>query len=123
MRTRSTSALRGPNINNFPGPQLPDLGDPSQVSFTPAQDWPADKQFRIVFDPELFPSHVRMEKLEYDASTPPFRADLKDVTLSEDAKEPGVQRVLATIELLIPKRASMIVSRTCCGAVTAAKMK
>src|SRR5438477_1150479 len=37
--------------------------------------------------------------MEYDASTPPFRADLKDVTLSEDAKEPGVQRVLATIEL------------------------
>ncbi len=70
-----------------------------KLSFAPAQDWPADKQFRIVFDREFFPSHVRMEKLEYDASTPPFRADLKNVTLSEDAKEPGVQRVLATIEL------------------------
>jgi len=71
----------------------------SKLSFTPAQDWPADKQFRVIFDRELFPSHVRMEKLEYDASTPAFRADLKDVTLSEDAKEPGVQRVLATIDL------------------------
>jgi hypothetical protein len=70
-----------------------------KLSFAPAQDWPADKQFRVIFDRELFPSHVRMEKMEYDASTPPFRAELKDVTLSEDAKEPGVQRVLATIEL------------------------
>ncbi|HEX4631937.1 MAG TPA: alpha-2-macroglobulin [Chthoniobacterales bacterium] len=70
----------------------------SKLAFTPAQDWPADKQFRVIFDREFFPSHVRMDKLEYDASTPSFRADLKDVTLSEDAKEPGVQRVLATIE-------------------------
>jgi uncharacterized protein YfaS (alpha-2-macroglobulin family) len=70
-----------------------------KLSFAPAQDWPADKKLRVIFDREFFPSHVRMEKLEYDASTPPFRADLKDVTLSEDAKEPGVQRVLATIDL------------------------
>src|SRR5437868_3738830 len=73
--------------------------DDRKLWFSPAQDWPADKQFRVIFDPEFFPSHVRMEKLVYDASTPPFRADLKNVTLSEDAKEPGVQRVLATIEL------------------------
>jgi predicted Zn-dependent protease len=33
----SASALRGPNVNN-PAWQLPDLGDSSQVSFTPAQE-------------------------------------------------------------------------------------
>src|SRR5437763_4943532 len=70
----------------------------SKLSFAPAQDWPADKQFRVIFDQEFFAPHVRMDKLEYDASTPAFRADLKNVTLSEDAKEPGVQRVLATLE-------------------------
>ncbi|HKP93468.1 MAG TPA: alpha-2-macroglobulin [Chthoniobacterales bacterium] len=70
-----------------------------KLSFAPTQDWPADRKFRIIFDKDLFPPQVRMEKLEYEASTPAFRADLKDVTLSEDAKEPGVQRVLATIEL------------------------
>ncbi len=70
-----------------------------KLSFAPAQDWPADKKLRIVFDPDFFPSHVRMEKLEYEAATPRFQAELKDVTLSEDAKEPGVQRILATIEL------------------------
>ena len=67
----------------------------SKLSFAPAQDWPADKQFRVIFDQEFFAPHVRMDKLEYDASTPAFRADLKNVTLSEDAREPGVQRVLA----------------------------
>jgi len=73
--------------------------DDRKLWFSPAQDWPADKKFRVLFDRELFPSRVRMEKLEYEVSTPPFRADLKNVTLSEDAKEPGVQRVLATVEL------------------------
>ena len=70
-----------------------------KLSFAPAQDWPAEKKFRVIFDRDFFPSHVRMEKLEYEAATPAFRAELKNVTLSEDAKEPGVQRVLATIEL------------------------
>jgi uncharacterized repeat protein (TIGR01451 family) len=70
-----------------------------KLAFAPAQDWPADQKYRVIFDHDLFPEQVRMEKLEYDANTPPFSAQLKDVTLSEDAKEPGVQRVLATVDL------------------------
>lgn len=70
-----------------------------KLTFAPAQDWPADRTFRVIFDRDFFPGHVRMEKLEYDAATPPFRAELNSVTLSEDANEPGMQRVRATIEL------------------------
>lgn len=70
-----------------------------KLAFTPAQDWPADRKYRIIFDKHLFPSHVRMDKLEYDVSTPPFRAEIKSVILSEDAKEPGVQRIIATVNL------------------------
>jgi alpha-2-macroglobulin len=70
-----------------------------KLSFAPAQDWPADKKYRVIFDKTFFPAHILMDKLEYDVSTPAFRAELKDVTLSEDAKEPGVQRVLAKVEL------------------------
>jgi hypothetical protein len=73
--------------------------DDRKLVFAPAQDWPADQKFNIVFDKELFAPQVRMEKLQYEVSTPVFRAELKDVGLSEDAKEPGVQRVLATINL------------------------
>jgi uncharacterized protein YfaS (alpha-2-macroglobulin family) len=70
-----------------------------KLAFTPAQDWPADRKYRIIFDKHLFPSHVRMDKLEYDVSTPPFRAEIKSVVLSEDAREPGVQRIIATVNL------------------------
>jgi uncharacterized protein YfaS (alpha-2-macroglobulin family) len=70
-----------------------------KLVFTPTEDWPADRKYRIIFDKDLFPSHVRMDKLEYEASTPAFRAEIKSVIFSEDAKEPGVQRVVATIDL------------------------
>jgi len=70
-----------------------------KLAFTPAQDWPAGRNYRIIFDKHLFPSHIRMDKLEYDVSTPQFRAEIKSVVLSEDAKEPGVQRIIATVNL------------------------
>ncbi len=70
-----------------------------KLAFAPTQDWPANRKFRIIFDKDLFPSHVRMDKFEYEVSTPPFRAEIKSVVFSEDAKEPGVQRVIATIDL------------------------
>jgi alpha-2-macroglobulin len=69
------------------------------LTFAPAQDWPADRKFRVIFDHDLFPSHVRMDKFEYEASTAPFRAEIKSVIFFEDAKEPGVQRVIATVDL------------------------
>lgn len=70
-----------------------------KLVFAPAQDWPADRKFEIIFDRELFPRQVRMDKFQYEVSTPPFRAEIKSVVLSEDAKEPGVQRVIATVDL------------------------
>ncbi len=70
-----------------------------KLAFAPAQDWPANRKFRIIFDKDFFPSHVRMDRLEYEVSTPAFRAEIKSVIFSEDAKEPGVQRVIATVDL------------------------
>lgn len=73
--------------------------DDRHLTFEPSEDWPADHKFRVVFDRELFPPQVRMERMEYDAATPPFRAEIKSLSLSEDVKEPGVQRVIAEVAL------------------------
>ncbi len=70
-----------------------------KLVFEPAQDWPADRKFSIIFDKAFFPPQVLMDRLQYEASTPPFRAEIKSVIFSEDAKEPGVQRVITTVEL------------------------
>src|ERR1044071_2048626 len=52
-----------------------------KLSFAPAQGGRAERNFRIIFDKEFFPAQVRMEKLEYEVTPPPFRAELKSVTL------------------------------------------
>jgi uncharacterized protein YfaS (alpha-2-macroglobulin family) len=70
-----------------------------KLTFEPAQDWPADRKFSIIFEKAFFPAQVRMDRLTYETTTPPFRAEIKSVIFSEDAKEPGVQRVITTIEL------------------------
>lgn len=70
-----------------------------KLTFTPTQDWPADQKFRVIFEKSLFAPHIRMDRLQYEAATPPFRAEIKSIVFSEDANEPGVQRVLATVDL------------------------
>ena len=34
-----------------------------KLVFEPAQDWPADRKFRIIFDKDVFPTHVLMDRL------------------------------------------------------------
>ncbi|MFN2508967.1 MAG: alpha-2-macroglobulin [Chthoniobacterales bacterium] len=69
-----------------------------KLVFEPGQDWPAAQKFRIKFDKKFFPSHVRMERLQYETATPAFGATIKSVELSEDAKQPGIQRMIAAVE-------------------------
>ncbi|MDQ2659774.1 MAG: hypothetical protein M3Y03_05075, partial [Verrucomicrobiota bacterium] len=73
--------------------------DDRKLVFEPNEDWPADRKFQIVFAKELFAPQVRMERLQYEVATPPFRAEIKSFTLSEDVKEPGVQRMIAEVAL------------------------
>ncbi|MGI8820959.1 MAG: alpha-2-macroglobulin [Chthoniobacterales bacterium] len=73
--------------------------DDRKLVFEPSEDWPADRKFQIVFAKELFAPQVRMERLQYEVATPPFRVEIKSFTLSEDVKEPGVQRMLAEVAL------------------------
>src|ERR1700736_2156432 len=52
--------------------------------FQPTQDWPADQKFRIIFDRNLFPRHVLMERLVYEAETPAFAVAIKQLELYQD---------------------------------------
>ncbi len=67
--------------------------------FKPNQDWPADKKFRIIFDKKFFPNQIRMERLEYEAQTPPFTIAIKQLELYQDPTNPTRREVTATLEL------------------------
>ena len=67
--------------------------------FEPTEDWPADQKFRVVFNKQFFPSHVRMERLDYETQTPPFEIAIKKAELYQDPTAPTQRTITATLEL------------------------
>src|SRR5438034_523235 len=67
--------------------------------FKPAEDWPADQKFKIIFDKKFFPPHVLVERLSYEFTTPPFEIAIKDLQLYQDPANPTQRQITATLEL------------------------
>jgi alpha-2-macroglobulin len=67
--------------------------------FEPTEDWPADRKFRVVFDRKFFPRHVLMERLVYEAQTPPFAIAIKGLEFYQDPTNPIQRQVTATFEM------------------------
>lgn len=67
--------------------------------FEPAEDWPADQRFRIVFNKNFFPRHVLMERFVYEAQTPPFGSAIKQFELYQDPTNPTQRQATAMLEL------------------------
>src|SRR5947209_16863796 len=67
--------------------------------FKPAEDWPADQKFKIIFDKKFFPPQVLVERLSYEFTTPPFEIAIKDLQLYQDPANPTQRQITATLEL------------------------
>ena len=67
--------------------------------FEPTEDWPADQKFRVVFEKNLFPRHVLMERFVYEIRTPPFSVAIKEVEIYQDPTNPTRREISATLEL------------------------
>ena len=67
--------------------------------FKPAEDWPADRKFKIIFDRKFFSSHILIERLTYEFTTPPFQIAIKELQLYQDPTNPTQRQVTATLEL------------------------
>ena len=70
-----------------------------ELIFRPTEDWPADRKFQIIFDKKFFPSHVLMERLSYEAQTPPFSIRISQLELYQDPANAKQRQVTATLEL------------------------
>src|SRR6184192_2605468 len=67
--------------------------------FKPAEDWPADQKFKIIFDKKFLPPQVLVERLSYEFTTPPFEIAIKDLQLYKDPANPTQRQITATLEL------------------------
>jgi uncharacterized protein YfaS (alpha-2-macroglobulin family) len=70
--------------------------------FEPTEDWPADQKFRVVFDKNLFPRHVSMERLAYETRTSPFSVSVKELEIYQDPTNATRREISATLELTHP---------------------
>ncbi len=73
-------------------------GDQTLI-FQPQEDWPADQKYRVIFDKKFFPRHILMDRLVYEAHTPPFAIKVKELKLYQDPFNPALRQVTATFEL------------------------
>ena len=73
--------------------------DDDLLIFRPTEDWPADQKFRIVFGKNFFPRHLLLERLTYDAQTPPFAITIKETKFYQDPINPADRRITATLDL------------------------
>src|SRR5947199_1096770 len=67
--------------------------------FKPAEHWPADQKFKIIFDKKFLPPQVLVERLSYEFTTPPFEIAIKDLQLYQDPANPTQRQITATLEL------------------------
>ena len=67
--------------------------------FDPQEDWPADQKYRIIFDKKFFPRHILMDRLVYEAHTPAFAINVKELQLYQDPFNPAQRQVTATFQL------------------------
>jgi alpha-2-macroglobulin len=74
-------------------------GFDDMLVFQPTEDWPADQKFRIIFDKKFFPRHVLMERLVYEAHTPPFTITIKQFEFYQDPTNPTQRQATATLQL------------------------
>ncbi len=70
-----------------------------ELIFRPTGDWPADRKFQIIFDKKFFPTQVLMERMTYEAQTPPFSIAISQLELYQDPSNPKQRQVTATLEL------------------------
>jgi alpha-2-macroglobulin len=73
--------------------------DDRTLIFQPTADWPADQKFRILFEKKFFPAQVVMERLTYEAQTPPFAITVKELRFYQDPTDPTQHQITATFEL------------------------
>ncbi len=68
------------------------------LELRPAQDWPAEKKYRITIDKSILAPRVLLTRHVCDVETPKFSASLKKLEFYQDPNDPAVKQVVATLE-------------------------
>lgn len=74
----------------------------SQLTFIPAEDWPAAQKYTIHFAHDFFAANANMESDTYSFTTLPFKATIAEFKLYQDPVHAEIRKAVATIEFNFP---------------------
>ncbi len=69
----------------------------SQLEFTPSSDWEVGQKYELTFEKQFFPSHILLEKYEYEFDSPHFAASFAEAKFYEDPQDSKLKKVVATV--------------------------
>ena len=68
----------------------------NRLVFTPAQDWPADRAYRVRLSPAQFAPHVELASRDVEFETPPFAAEILEASFYQHPEIVAERRVTAS---------------------------
>lgn len=74
----------------------------NRLVFSPAEDWPAGRRYRVRLESELFAPGLRFATLEAEFDTPPFEASMTEAQFVQHPVEASDRRVVASLEFSHP---------------------
>ncbi|MGD9949854.1 MAG: alpha-2-macroglobulin [Desulfobulbus sp.] len=73
--------------------------DDRSLEFTPEGDWPVGQKFRLSFAKKgFFAAGVRLQTYQSEFHSAPFSASIKSTELYQDPLDPGLKKLVATID-------------------------
>ena len=68
----------------------------NRLVFKPAEDWPADREYRVRLSRDLFAPHVRLAGRDVEFETPPFVAEVLEASFYQHPEIVAERRVTAS---------------------------
>jgi uncharacterized protein YfaS (alpha-2-macroglobulin family) len=74
----------------------------TQLSFAPAEDWPAGQEFAVRYESALFAPNLELATNESTFTTPQFTADVQELIFYQDPVERSLRKVVGTLTFSHP---------------------
>ncbi len=74
----------------------------NQLTFAPADDWPAGQEYVVRYDSSLFAPNLELAKTEARFSTPEFTTKVDELVFYQDPVERSLRKVVATLSFSHP---------------------
>ena len=83
-----------------------------ELSFSPKDDWPIDKEFTVTFGRKgFFAREVRLEDYRFDFRSQPFAAKIAQSQFYQDPRDPNLKKLVATVQFSHPVDTSQFEER------------